>query len=86
MNDTKLTNAETNNIANVIREEANRKETNAGYAGEMGDRGASRLRSELECWICGLKNVIPPHWQEIVRKKQDPEWAEYQRLKKKFKR
>ena len=71
----------------LVMQDANRRGLDAGYSGEMGDRGASRLRELVEVYRHGLNRTIPkflkPYLEEATRV-VDPEYAEYQRLKKKF--
>lgn len=63
----------------------------AAYGGRMDDGGASALVSQVSIFQSGLQGVIPQEWQNSYSKfvkdaknKEDSEFTEYQRLKKKF--
>lgn len=71
--------------------EANKLREDAGYGGHHHDGGAAALLAQVETFRAGLSNQIPviweTRWNEFVReykKKIDPEYNEYQRLKLKF--
>ena len=49
----------------------------------MDDGGASRLEDQVRFFTLGQQGDIPVEWREY-EKYLDPEWAEYERLKKKF--
>ena len=71
----------------LAMQDANRRGVDASYSGEMGDRGASRMRELVMVYRHGMSRTVPaflkPYLEEAVRI-ADPEYAEYQRLKKKF--
>jgi hypothetical protein len=83
--DGKIAASEVNRITAVIEKEAVRLAESAGYAGAMDDGGAGRLREQLEFWQAGLAGDVPKEWDEYL-KPLDPEYAEYLRLHKKFKK
>jgi hypothetical protein len=67
--------------------EAQTKRDSAGYAGEWGDGGASRMEEQVADYKSGRMNEIPT-WlvrcYSKVKAQRDPDFDEYQRLKKKF--
>lgn len=74
-------------IVDAVSKESDDKERTALISGAAGDGGASRMRDKLRYWTAGLRNEVPDEYQEIVRqfeKEQDPEYAQYLKLKKKF--
>lgn len=74
-------------IAAKVKADAAQKRESAGWGGRMDDGGAGHLLSMLEVWQAGLRGEIPPVFQEYAEqaeKESDPEWAEFQRLQKKF--
>jgi hypothetical protein len=84
---TNITPSLINQVISEIEFKINDLREQAGYAGEMGDRGSSLLASELNAWKAGLNHEWPSSWEEYVvsaAQKLDPDYAEYQRLKKKF--
>lgn len=62
----------------------------AGYGGRMDDGGASLMQSRLTHWLDGVmfarsgKTVVYDHIIANARKQDDPDYAEYIRLQKKF--
>lgn len=60
----------------------------AGQQGEFGDRGASELEAQVECFNAGRQNRWPAHWtetvNEIFKRESDPEYQQYLLLKKKY--
>lgn len=75
-------------IMELVLEDATKKADDAGYGGRWDDGGASTLREQVEFYRCGMKGEIPTEWREYVKKIKkisDPEYAEYLRLKEKFK-
>ena len=53
----------------------------------MSDNGAGRLEDAIIAFCAGIGGYIPIQWElywEEFNKKSDPEYLEYQRLKKKF--
>jgi hypothetical protein len=81
-----------NNIDRIIGKvllEANNNREAAGYAGDMGDRGASTLEMAVKYFRYGWNKQLPPEWQEYAdqaKKESDPEWGEFQRLSAKFRK
>lgn len=76
-----------NKVFELIRQDAENKKYDAGMGGEMGDRGAANLLENLEYFRCGLRGELPPQWKKYwdeAQAKADPEYAEYERLKRKF--
>lgn len=74
-------------VFKLIEKRAHEAEVGAGYGGEYGDRGASRLRELVEYFKYGLESKLPPAWQEYddeVKRVEDPEWETFLRLKNKF--
>ncbi len=74
-------------VVGIIRREANRREVDAAYSGSMIDGGAAVLRTEVDCFLAGLQGTLPERWEEFINMAEleaDPEYAEYQRLKRKF--
>jgi hypothetical protein len=71
----------------VLKEAARRAES-AAYAGEqLGDRGASRTVRDVEMFVHGYYKLTPREWAPLqikLKQEKDPEFDEYQRLKKKF--
>lgn len=47
-----------------ITTEAHDLAESAGYNGEMGDRGAGRLRKELEFYNAGFNRELPEEWKK----------------------
>lgn len=71
----------------LVQEKAARKRENASYGGEMGDGGAGRLEQLINAYESGVAGEIPSFLQPFMKeaqKRMDPEFAEYERLKKKF--
>lgn len=74
-------------IAGIVRREASRARDLAGHSGEHGDRGASAMEEAAEVFIAGLEQRLPETWSSYAKMygtKSDPEYPEYQRLKRKF--
>ena len=82
-------------IKETIKKVADKKREDADHGGEMS---AARLESELDMFIRGVKSIcdfihftpgvddeieIPKEWGKYFIT-EDPEYYEYQRLKKKF--
>lgn len=66
---------------------ANDLQNDAGHAGAMTDYGAQNLRDQVSVFQAGRRGEVPEKWQlyaEMMDRETDPEYAEYQRLKKKF--
>jgi len=73
-------------IAAVLAE-ARKVREDAGYGGRMDDGGASKLEDQVNYYRYGMTRTLPPDWgtfAEQVEREEDPEYAEYLRLQKKF--
>lgn len=70
-----------NEIVSQLEKIANQLEKDA--IGEKNDGGAGKLREKISIWQAGLAGKVPDQWKEHL-KEADPEYAEYERLKKKF--
>ena len=70
-------------IMDLILKDADKRASDAGYAGRQDDGGASRLRDQVKFYKAGMKGDTPEEWYEYV-KNTDPEYSEYVRLKQKF--
>lgn len=66
----------------AMYDKAARDASNAAFGGEHHDNGARALVRRLNTFIYGWHREIPDDWKGSMR--EDPEWAEYQRLKEKF--
>lgn len=72
-------------LINLVLADAKKSREDAGYSGRMDDGGASRLEDQVKFYNYGRNGATPPEW-EHYEKQLDPEFQEYQRLKKKFDR
>lgn len=75
-------------ISKRVITRAAEKALDAGYSGAHHDGGARRLVSELKAWCRGLDGELPEEFREdcvTITKEEDPEYAEYLRLREKFK-
>lgn len=70
-------------VFGAIAQECHKRKENAGYGGEWGDHGASELEKEVKFFKMGMKGEMPEEWKPYTTS-LDPEYAEYQRLKRKF--
>jgi len=71
----------------LVRKDAEKRKIDAAYGGEYNDGGASQILRELEAFEAGLRGQIPSQWREfsvLVDREADPEYTEYERLRKKF--
>lgn len=74
-------------IAVRARNEAKNMRENAGHADRMDDGGAGSLEDLVTGWEYGLAGEVPhklQKYEELIKTEDDPDWTEYQRLKKKF--
>ena len=74
-------------LVGQLHDEAALKAHNAGQSGERHDGGASKMLGELSAFIHGWNRDIPPEWKPTFKQivaSEDPEWDEYQRLRRKF--
>jgi len=80
----------------AVLNEAKRLRDEAGYSGSHNDGGASRLESELNYFLKGVKAgmiediysaytyaEVPKEWEKYFIK-EDPQYKQYLELKKKF--
>jgi hypothetical protein len=78
-------------IQNAVTESAAAARENAGYSGSWGDGGASAAEERLRVWLDGVNyattGVTTVYGDLLKRERErfDPEYAEYLRLKDKFK-
>ena len=76
-------------FVDFVRKVAAQKRMDAAYGGFHSDHGASELETRLECWVNGIDGAIPKVLQSYYdefQRDQDPEYKEYLRLQKKFKK
>lgn len=77
-------------LAAFVKKEADGLENDAAHGGEMGDRGAQRLRDLWSAYVAGARGFQPsavPGLQAVVKafnRATDPEFEIYQRLKQRF--
>lgn len=74
-------------IANAYIKKGNGIADDAAYSGEMGDRGGGQMVREAQAFLAGLDGRLPEHWEGFVadiRREEQKEREEYQRLKAKF--
>lgn len=81
-------------ISEKVYDDAKKMKMSAGYAGEFGDGGASALLEKLDIFLTALSpnhdisiDQIPEFLKPYLKQEiqvQDPEYAEFQRLKEKF--
>lgn len=74
-----------NLVMDEVLKDADRLESDAGHAGEYGDRGAAFLREKVRFYKMGMNQEVPIEWVHHMDK-MTPEYEEYMRLKKKFER
>lgn len=74
-------NVDVNKIMELILAEAERRELST--AGVRGDNGAMQLRDQVFFYQKGMHGEMPTAWKKY-EKMLDPEYAEWQRLNKKF--
>jgi hypothetical protein len=72
-----------NRIIDRVLAKADENERNAGYGGLQHDNGASQMREQVHFYNMGAAGVLPEEWKKF-EKELDPEYKEYERLKKKF--
>ncbi len=85
------TDAQIKTALTIILQHADHAEADAGFSGEMGDRGATGLRSKVNAYSDGMQRIIPDWMQETIQAvakreaaEKDPEYVEYLRLQNKF--
>lgn len=68
----------------LILAAADRIEQESPMSGAPHDGGrAAALREQVSIYRHGQRGILPPEWKRFVDA-LDPEWADLQRLKKKF--
>lgn len=70
-----------------LRNKVQSNREDAGFNGRHDDGGARVLEDQIEVYKAGLKNIMPLVWQPYIVefvKSTDPEYAEFKRLKAKF--
>ena len=76
-----------NALITAMYKKAEDKKHLAGMNGEWHDGGADALVDQIEAFKCGMTGQVPNGWLEVsnqMKKEVDPDWAKYQKLKKKF--
>lgn len=74
-------------IASAYIAEGEQTALDAGYAGEMSDRGGGAMVREARAFLAGLDGRLPENWRSFANKierKEADDRAEYERLKAKF--
>lgn len=69
--------------------DAENKAKSVAMNGSWSDGGAGEIRRSVEDWKCGLEGILPPSLEKYCEKvllDEDPEYAEFLRLSKKFKK
>lgn len=75
-------------VAQRVRLRGEELKNDAAHTGGWSDNGGGALIAEADAFDAGLDGRLPDGWEEYAeeyRREKDPEWQEYQRLKKKFK-
>lgn len=70
-----------------LRKVADEDREIAAMSGEHGARGAQTLLDQIEIWTAGSEKKIPSQWKRHAQKfnrENDPDYATFQKLKKKF--
>jgi hypothetical protein len=78
---------DTNAFLEFLLDRAEEIRANAGYGGERDDGGASKLIAEVDVFKAGQCGLIPARWYDLHQqylRANDPEYADYVRLKQKF--
>lgn len=73
-------------VLSKVLARAREKEENDAYNGGWGGQARS-AESEVSIYRAGMAGVIPTQWAWALadaKKEIDPEWPEYERLRKKF--
>lgn len=71
----------------VCRAHADKLAGDASFSGCMHDNGASRLHELVEAYRAGMTGTVPAFLAPFIREARhqaDPEFSEYQRLRRKF--
>ena len=70
-------------LKQMVLEAAEQAREDAGFSGRLDDGGAGRMKDQVKFYEYGQRGVVPTEWEKHL-KKLDPEWEEFQRLKKRF--
>jgi hypothetical protein len=70
-------------LIKLVLKDANKKREDAAYGGQHHDGGASMIETQVKFYNYGRAGKVPPEWKGL-ESQLDPEYAEYQRLQKKF--
>lgn len=70
-------------VLDMVEEEADKRELDAGRGGLMDDGGARRLREQAHFYRMGMAKELPKEWEKYELQ-IDPEYQEYLRLDAKF--
>lgn len=74
-------------IVETALADAEAKAFGASMNGAWNDGGASTIRRTVEDWLCGIEGRVPSslmRYHDKILHDEDPEYAEYVRLSKKF--
>ncbi len=81
---------ELNSIIDKVAFQATEAYLGAAYSGAMNDGGSGAMQDKLEAFLDGInyeltgKTKVYSSLLDQIKKEQDSEWQEYQRLVKKF--
>ncbi len=76
-------------VFSVLEGRANTVENDAAYGGCYHDGGAGVMREKIRFLKHGMEHTVPPEWATLyadATAEEDPEYAEFLRLKAKFSR
>jgi hypothetical protein len=74
-------------IIHLAHQDAEKRSSDAGYAGEWGDRGAGDIRDAVRIWRDGLNRNIPKELVKYARQAEraaDKDYKTYLELKRRF--
>jgi hypothetical protein len=74
-------------VFSIMESQANTVENDAAYGGSYHDGGAGVMREKIRFFKHGMENTVPPEWASLyaeITADEDPEYAEFLRLKAKF--
>ena len=77
-------------LTDYMRQVAQRKKMDAGFAGAWDDRGASEILQQVEFYWMGFRREFPRQWEKYLAQmeeeklEREDEYQTYLRLKKKF--
>lgn len=78
-------------IMQAVLKEAEERKRDAGFAGEMGDRGANLLEMQVKFYQYGMQGKVPFEWRDYAWKvnqammEQDPDYKAMLELQNKLK-